>query len=302
MTTPQKSKILIIVGPTGSGKTSLSVTLAKAYNGEIISADSRQVYRGLDIATEKITKEQMDGIPHHLIDIIDPTDVYSVNNFVADARAAIHDIAGRGKLPIIAGGTFFYIDTLLGKNIAPAVPPNPELRAQLEQQTHAYLYEHLRTLDPRRAEEIDPANKRRLVRALEIAESLGYVPQAQTQVCPYEVLTIGLRIDKAVHRAKLGERAAQALERGLIEEIDTLLKQGVSKERLAEIGLEYRETLAYLDGTITKERLLERFTEVNWQYAKRQLTWLKRDSTITWFTPTDLTDIYKSVEDFLEKN
>jgi tRNA dimethylallyltransferase len=295
-----KPKIIVIVGPTGSGKTSLSLLLAQQFSGEVINADSRQVYKGLDIGTEKITQDEMDIVPHHLIDIVDVKDVYTAADFKKDAEKAIAEITARGNLPIIAGGTFFYIDTLLGKMGAAPVPPNPELRAVLETRSTEELFAELTKKDVRRAESIDPHNRRRLIRALEIIDTLASVPIATIPIdCPYDALIIGLDVDPVELRRKLRARAEQALSKGLIEETKNLLAQGVSKDRLLEIGHEYRLVLAYLDGEITNDELIQKCEEKNWQYAKRQKMWLKRDNTIEWFLPEDTTAILSRVTKFL---
>jgi tRNA dimethylallyltransferase len=295
-----KPKIIVIVGPTGSGKTSLSLLLAQQFSGEVINADSRQVYKGLDIGTEKITQDEMDIVPHHLIDIVDVKDVYTAADFKKDAEKAIAEITARGNLPIIAGGTFFYIDTLLGKMGAAPVPPNPELRAVLETRSTEELFAELTKKDVRRAESIDPHNRRRLIRALEIIDTLASVPIATIPIdCPYDALIIGLDVDPVELRRKLRARAEQALSKGLIEETKNLLAQGVSKDRLLEIGHEYRLVLAYLDREITEDELIQKCEEKNWQYAKRQKMWLKRDNTIEWFLPEDTTAILSRVTKFL---
>ena len=295
----EKQKIVIIVGQTGSGKTALSLDLAERCNGEVINADSRQVYKGLDIGTEKITEEEMRGVTHHLLSIADPSDVYTAATFKRDAEHAIDDIASRGRLPIIAGGTFFYIDTLLERTSSPLVPPDPAYRTELEAKDAPTLYAELTASDPDRAATIDEHNKRRLMRALEIVRALGRVPEPQLSECPYTVLTIGLSIPKEVLRERLRTRAAKALERGLVAETKTLLHEGVSKERLAEIGLEYKLVLEFLDSTLSDSDLLQRLQERNWQYAKRQMVWLKRDSTISWHAPEDRAAIYAEVDAFL---
>lgn len=186
-----KPKIIAIVGPTASGKTALSIFLAKAHDGEVISADSRQVYRGLDLGTGKVTAEEMNGIPHHLLDVADPKERFSVSDFQKLGRAAIEDILSRGKLPIICGGTGLYVDTLLNNTALPEVPPNEELRKELEQLPTEKLFTRLEGLDPERAADIDRHNPVRLVRAIEVAEALGKVPKAKTSD-EYEVLKIGL--------------------------------------------------------------------------------------------------------------
>lgn len=295
-----KPKIILIVGPTGSGKTSLSLLLAKKFYGEVINADSRQVYTGLDIGTEKITTEEMEGVPHHLLDIVPISKTYTASDFKKDAETAIAEITNRGKLPIIAGGTFFYIDTLLGKITTAPVPPNSELRALLEQKSVIELFDELSVKDPRRAETIDRHNKRRLVRALEIIASLEFVPLAEMQVeCVYDALVLGLEVDPKELRTKLRIRAEQALSKGLVEETKKLLAGGVSKERLLEIGHEYKLVLAYLEGSLTGAELIQKCEEKNWQYAKRQRMWLKRDKTLEWFSPEDTESILTRVAGFL---
>jgi tRNA dimethylallyltransferase len=295
----KKPKIVVIVGQTGSGKTSLSLTLAEKFNGEVINADSRQVYKGLDIGTEKITGSDMRGIPHHLLSIISPQEVYDAKKFATDADLAITDITNRKKLPIIAGGTFFYIDLLLKKVSAAPVPPNPELRNELEAHDESELFAMLQEKDPVRAQNIDRHNKRRLMRALEILHVLPSVPDTIKEECPYDVLILGLRIDKAVLREQLRNRAHNAVKRGLIEETKKLLAEGVSRDRLSEIGLEYRLVLQNLDGTTTEKELLQKLEEKNWQYAKRQMVWLKRDPDIEWFEPSHTEEIIRRVETFL---
>ncbi|MFM2381784.1 MAG: tRNA delta(2)-isopentenylpyrophosphate transferase, tRNA dimethylallyltransferase [Candidatus Parcubacteria bacterium] len=296
----KKPKIIVIVGPTGSGKTALSLLLAKQFDGEVINADSRQVYKGLDIGTEKITQDEMDGVPHHLLDVVSITKTYTAADFKRDAENAIKNILSRGKVPIIAGGTFFYIDTLLGKMSNAQVAPNPELRAVLEQKSTEELFLELKEKDPRRAEAIDKDNKRRLVRALEIIEAIDHVPVFEVQTeSSYEALILGLEVDPVLLRTKLRTRAEAALTKGLVEETKKLLGSGVSKERLLEIGHEYKLVLTYLDGTITDAELIQKCEEKNWQYAKRQRMWLKRDKTIEWFHPEDTSAIVSKVTEFL---
>jgi tRNA dimethylallyltransferase len=246
--------------------------IAKKFNGEVINADSRQVYKGLDIGTEKITKEEMYGIPHHLLDIKEPNEVYTAVQFAEDASLAITHIAHRGHLPIIAGGTFFYIDTLLRK---------------------------IGAKDPERALAVDKHNKRRLMRALEILHVLPKVPKQTIEENPYDTLIIGISVDKKILRARLRNRAEQALQRGLVDEVNGLLAKGVTKERLSEIGLEYRIVLEFLNGIASKEELIQKLEEKNWQYAKRQNVWLKRDDDIVWFQREETDSIFSKVSEFL---
>ena len=282
-----KPKVVIIVGPTASGKTGLAIKLAQEFPSEVISADSRQVYRRLDIGTEKVTEEEMVGVPHHLLDVVDVDTIYTAVDYAKDAATAISDISSRNSLPIVAGGTFFYIDTLLGRISTPEVPPNLTLRAQLELLSTEELAAQLEQLDPARAANIDTNNHRRLTRAIEIATALGSVPKSQPVDCPYDVLMIGIETDRDVLRTRIRNRAQEALTKGLVEETKNLLASGVSKERLSEIGLEYRLIMEYLDGDLNDEQLIQKLEEKNWQYAKRQLTWLKRDKSIQWFDRDD---------------
>lgn len=298
----QKPKIVVIVGPTASGKTSLSIEIAKKFDGEIISADSRQVYKGLDIGTAKVTEEEMQSVPHHLIDVVDVTTTYSAADFKQDAAAAIADVTARDKLPIIAGGTFFYIDTLLERIQLPNVPPDQELRSYFEDLDSGTLYSQLEKLDPKRALTVDANNKRRLVRALEIAYTAGKVPRPNNakKESPYNSLMIGIEVDREELRARFRERAAQWLDAGLREEVDGLLAEGVSRDRLREIGFEYTLTLSLVDGEIDEEEFIERYVQKNWQYAKRQMMWLRRDKTIHWFRRDETDKICREVRAFLK--
>lgn len=313
-----KPKVIVIVGPTASGKTGLSLLLAKQFQGEVINADSRQVYKGLDIGTEKITHEEMEGIPHHLLSIVDINTVYTAMDFKKDAAVAIDEITARRTIPIIAGGTFFYIDALLGKMGTAPVEPNWQLREELEKFSTEDLYKQLQEKDARRASTIEKDNKRRLIRALEIINTLSLVPeQITTKESPYDVLTIGITVNKEVLKERLHIRAQSALTRGLIEETQSLLASGVQKERLSEIGLQYKVVMEYLNSQtniqtqkvrgqtpyspMTKEELIQKLGEKNWQYAKRQLLWLKRNEDIVWFERDETEKMTKQVISFLRK-
>ena len=294
----QKPRVISVVGPTASGKTSLSIEIAKQFNGEVISADSRQVYKGLDIGTGKVTSEEMSGVPHHLLDIVEPDEIYTANTFVRDAKSAIDSIAGKNHVPIIAGGTFFYVDILRGKMQSAPVEPNQTFRDSLEHYSNEELLELLRSKDSRRAEDVDPDNRRRLVRALEIIESLGSVPETEEVESDYEWLMIGIDIEKEELREKFAKRLTSWLERGLLEEVHEA-RDTLSHERFLELGFEYTLAAEFLDEQISKEEFFEKFVQKNWQYAKRQMTWLKRDNEIEWFKAKNHEVIFRRVEEFL---
>jgi tRNA dimethylallyltransferase len=296
-----KPKAIAIVGPTASGKTALSIALAKHFNGEVISADSRQVYRGLDIGSAKVTTAEMEGIPHHLIDIEDPKDVYTGADFKRDGEQALADISVRGKLPIVAGGSFFYLELLKGTMQSAPVPPNPSLRAVLEQKTTIELFTELKTKDPRRAETIDPDNSRRLVRALEVIAALGVVPPVIITDLPYDWLTIGIDIPTEILNERIYVRILDRLKNGMIEEVAALHKKGLSWERLEAIGLEYRYIAYYLQNKLTVDEMTEQLTNKSLQFAKRQRVWLKRDPSINWLPfPADVTVATELVQKFLK--
>lgn len=300
MSTNKKPKVVAVVGPTASGKTRIAIDLALKFDGEVISADSRQVYRRLDIGTAKVTIEEMRGVPHHLIDIVDIDTVYTANDFLRDADAAITDIIRHGKTPIVAGGTLFYVE-LLRRTMQPApVPPNYTLRAKLDTLSTEVLLQKLTTLDPRRAATIDPHNRRRLIRAIEIVDTLGAVPPSLSQqICPYQILVLGVTGEKSELRERYALRASAWLEKGLLQEVENLLKQGISSERLNEMGFEYTLALSLLTGEIDEGAFYERFVQKNWQYAKRQMTWLQRDNAVVWVDPDDVETITTLTHEFL---
>lgn len=296
-----KNKLIVIVGPTASGKSALAVTLAKTINGEVISADSRQVYSGLDLGSGKITNLEMSGVPHHLLDVADLSTTYTATNFVNDAKVAINRIVARGKTPIITGGTFFYIDLLLGKIQNSPVPPNPSLRKELEKLSTAELYERLQQGDPERAQSVDPSNRHRLIRSLEIVKVLGKVPKLPAGKSTYEVYTIGIKVDKSTLVKNIKQRLEQRLTLGMVEEVEQLLKSGIPKERLTGFGLEYRYLTEFLNKEITEVQMKELIQTKSWQYAKRQYTWLNKQPDIKWYPyPIDQELVNREVQDFLK--
>lgn len=273
-------RILCIAGPTASGKSSRAVEEAIKRGGEVISVDSRQVYRGLDIGTEKITREEMRGVPHHLIDIRSPEETYSAGDFVADATRLIEEISARGKLPILVGGTHFYFDILLS-GLPAGVGANQELREKLEELSTEELFARVRSRDGRRASELDPKNRRRLIRAFEIIESLGTVPQRGLNTPPFgtrfNFVPEWIVIDppREELRARIDARLKSALERGLIDEVRRV-REKVGDTRLNELGLEYKIIGEFLRGERTEASLLPVLSAKLWQYARRQKAWLRK--------------------------
>lgn len=297
-----KQKVLVIVGPTASGKSDLAVRLAKRFNGEIISADSRQVYKGLNTGTGKITKKEMGGIPHHLLDVANPKKRFSVSDFVKKAKQAVTTIYHSGHLPIVVGGTGLYIDVLTGTINFPDVPPNQKLRKKLGKKSAEKLFKILEEKDPERAATIHQHNKVRLIRALEIIESLGSVPQLGSRTSKYDPIFIGLKPNDLKER--IYQRLIKRLP-GIIRECKKLHTQGLAYKRMYELGLEYRYTSMYLQGKTSREGMVKKlFIEIR-RYAKRQMTWFRRNKKIRWFTPSEVEGFkpkeYRKIERYLRK-
>lgn len=275
---PQKT--LVIVGPTASGKSDLAILLARRSDGEIVSADSRQVYRGMDIGSGKVTKREQKLAKHWLIDIVSPTRTYNVTHFVRDAKRAIKDIRKRGKSPIICGGTGFWVQALLEDSRFPPVKPDPRLRERLGKKSAPELLAMLAKKDPARAKTIDPHNTVRLIRALEICAALGKVPSPRQnekwEARNQEYLIIALCPGKERLRKNIGERLEKRLRAGMIAEVRRLRAAGVSWKRLEGFGLEYENGALFLQKKITGEAMKENLRHEIWHYAKRQITWLKR--------------------------
>lgn len=270
----QTLHILCIAGPTASGKSSRAVEEALARAGEVISVDSRQVYRGLDIGTEKISADEMRGVPHHLIDIRDVTNAYSAGDFVKDASRCIEDIASRGKLPILAGGTHFYFDALL-YGLPDVEAPDAAFRTSLESYTDEELLAQVAARDPRRAAELDPQNRRRIVRALEIIARRGVVPEREKRSPHFTTEWIVIDPPREELRPRIDARLSSAFERGLMEEVARVAAQ-IDVEQLNELGLEYRIVGEYLRGERTEDSLVPALRAKLWHYARRQKAWLRK--------------------------
>ena len=297
-------KVLIIVGPTASGKSALGVDLAKKYDGEVISADSRQVYKGLDLGTGKITKREMRGVSHHLLDVASPKKKFSVADFTKKAQSAIADISINKKLPIIVGGTGYYIDALIGRIAVPDVPPNAKLRAELEKKSTEQLYAMLGNYDPARARMMatpsERNNKRRLIRALEIADAIGKNPKPSEQQI-YDTLWIGINPPLRELEQKIQKRLIARVKQGMIAEATQLKKECLSYKRMEELGLEYRSLARFLQKKITKQEMIEELTRDIRRYAKKQVTYWRRNTDIVWSISSKDRGVSSSVRDWLKK-
>ena len=272
-----KRKIIVILGPTASGKSALAVKIAKKFNGEIISADSRQVYKRLDIGTGKITKKEMGGIPHHCISIVSPKKIFTVVDFKKCADKAIEEIFAKNKTPIIVGGTGLYIQAVVDNIVLPEVKPNWKLRKELEKKTTEEMFAMLKKLDPKRAKNIDAKNPRRLIRAIEIAKTLGKIPNLAVKPPSWEFLQIGVRLPNEILKKNIEKRIKKMLKDGLVAETKKLRNPpnggGLSWKRIYELGFEYKYPALFLQKKISKDEMLSKMLIENWQYAKRQMTW-----------------------------
>lgn len=285
-------KILVVTGPTATGKTALSVELAKKLGGEIVSADSMQIYRGMDIGTAKVTKAEMQNIPHHMIDIADPSEDYSVSRYVEEADAAVRGILSRGRLPIVAGGTNLYIDSLIAGLDFAEKAEDAALRESLNKQYDDIggeaMLEHLRGFDPERAAKLHPADKRRIVRAVEIYILTGETitrHDEETKKRPkrYDAVKIALTFaDRAVLYDRINARVDKMVSDGLFDEVKGLLDSGLSPESTSMQAIGYKEPAAYFRGEMSKDETIELIKLSSRRYAKRQLTWLRRDDSIHW--------------------
>ncbi|QUP85914.1 tRNA (adenosine(37)-N6)-dimethylallyltransferase MiaA [Exiguobacterium sp. PFWT01] len=306
----KKTPVVVIVGPTAVGKTKTGIELAKAFDGEIVSGDSVQVYRGMDIGSAKVTKEEAEGIPHHLIDICDPDDAMSVAMFQQLARAAIDDIYARGKLPIIVGGTGLYIRSILYDYEFVERPVDEALREELERlaevEGREALHQRLVQLDPERAATIHPNNVRRVVRALEVAM------QGDTQTTDsapsehYDYRLFVLHADREILYDRINQRVDAMMEAGLVEEVERLLAQGY-RDTQAMRAIGYKEIIPFIDGNISKEKATDLLKQHTRQFAKRQLTWFRHQFDGIWVDmgrksfELSYKNIYDDVEGFFRK-
>lgn len=278
-----KPKVIAIVGPTASGKTSYAIELAKKTDSEIISADSRLVYKGFDIGTAKPTKAEQDGIPHHMIDIVEPEFEYSAGLYKTEAAKIIKEILSRGKTPIIAGGTGLYIDILLKNYTLPQIEANHELRSELKKLSKEDLYEQLLKLDPQAGDIININDGKKIIRAIEIIKTSGKSLKEARGIADeeYDIEWIGRNFDRETLYARINKRVDIMVESGLIDETQKLLsKHGRTPNLVNTIG--YREIIGYLDNKYSLEEALELLKKNTRNYAKRQLTWFRKNENITW--------------------
>jgi len=296
---PKKEKVVVIVGPTASSKSDIAVSLAQKYKGEIVSADSRQMYKRLNIATGKITREEMKGIPHYLLDIAEPEEPISVADYKIKADNAIDKILKSGKIPFLVGGTGFYVQAVVDRLVLPEVPPNQDLRKVLSKKSPSELFKILYALDPRRAKSIDAHNLVRLIRAIEIAKSLGSVPDLRRDSSNKEFLLLGLEPEPEEVKDRIHNRTLVRLKRGMIAEAERLYRDGLSYKRMDELGLEYKILAKFLKKEIGRDELIKQIDSEDWQYAKRQMTWFKKDNRIKWFHPMNVEEIGSELEKFL---
>lgn len=304
------NKVVIIAGPTASGKTSLAIDICKKFDGEVISADSMQIYKGMDIATAKPTSDERDGIPHHLIDIIHPSETFSVSQFKSLADKTIEDILSKGKLPVIAGGTGLYIDSILNNTYFGEFSGDEEyrafLRSRAEREGGTVLLEELRSVDPECAERLHVNDTKRVIRALEFYHCTGKTltkneKESRTQKSKYEFLLMGLFFeDRQKLYDRINLRVDAMLDAGLVKEAEIALKNSDSPTAYQAIG--YKELKPYFDGTSTLEQAVESLKKSTRNYAKRQLTWFRRYENMTrlYVDKNEVQNAYEIVRSFLK--
>ncbi|KPJ56586.1 hypothetical protein AMJ49_04545 [Parcubacteria bacterium DG_74_2] len=278
-----RNKLIVILGPTASGKTELAIKLAKKFSGEIVSADSRQIYKKMDIGTGKATKKQMQNIPHYLIDIINPDKEFNVTIYKKMAVKVIKDIQKRGKIPFLVGGTGLYIKAVVDNIEFPEIKPLKKLRKELESKTAKQLFETYKKIDPQGAKFIDKKNKRRLIRAIEVCKTTKkpFWEQRKKGKPLFDVLQIGIKMPKEKLKNKIEKRAAQMLKLGLEKEVNNLVKN-YSWEISSIQTIGYQEFQPYFNKEITKKELQQNIILHTCQFAKRQMTWFKKDKRVKW--------------------
>lgn len=306
-----KKKVIVVCGQTATGKSDLAVKIAlnlkrQNINVEIISADSRQVYIGADMTSAKITQNEMCGIPHQMISITSFKKDYTVADYKKAATKIINKLHKQNIVPIICGGTGLYIDNVIYDNTIPIVLPNTELRVKLEKLNTQDLFNILKKKDPNRAKNIDSKNKRRIIRALEIIEVLGYVPQNETPILNYETLFIGLKLENEELKNRIAKRTNKRIRAGMVDEIIFLHnKEKLNYERISSFGMEFKWLSLFAENLINKSECVNGINKDSLAYAKRQLTWFKRNKDIHWLNPLNKAWLNKQaiklVKDFINQ-
>ena len=302
-----KDKLIIIMGPTAVGKTNLSIELAKSINGEIISADSMQVYKYMNIGTAKIKESEMSGIPHHLIDEVYPDDSFTVSDYQKKAKKLIKEINQKGKVPIVVGGTGLYINSLVYDLNFGLVPPNPKFRDEMETLAlvngNDYIYNKLLKLDPDAKNSISVNDRKRIIRALEICTSTKktlshYNEDFRNEVRDYDLFMFCLSMNREKLYSRINYRVDLMMEEGLIQEVESILKEGYKKDLVSLQGIGYKELIMYLNGEISLDESIDLIKQKSRNYAKRQLTWFRRDNRIEWID-VDSYDSIHEIKDYI---
>ena len=277
--------VVVVLGPTATGKTELAIRIAQTFSGEVVSADSRYFYRGMDIGTAKPTPEERDGVPHHLIDILQPDEPYSLGQFLDDVYGALEEVGSRNRMPVVAGGTPQYLRAMLEGWTVPEVAPDGELRARLDEEPTEALYDRLSTLDPGAADRIGPANKRRLIRALEIFEKTGrtMTEQSGKSPPPYRFHVIGLTQPRRMLYARIDARVQRMYAAGWLDEVRALHDHGITAGHPSMSAHGYREALEVVSGQTSVADAIARTCFIIHRYVRHQQTWFRRFDGVHWF-------------------
>ncbi len=295
-------KLVVLLGPTASGKSGLGITLAQHFHGEIVSADSRQVYRRLDIGTAKVTPAEQALVRHHMLDVADLREIYTVSQYQHNAIRAINDILSRNHQPFLVGGSPHYIQAIVDNLDIPQIEPQPVLRAQLEKRPLTELMKQLEALDPHAAATIDRNNPRRVIRALEVCLVSGQPFSAQRTMSDplYQSLLLGITWPREILYRRIDERVDERMRQGMIQEVQSLLDEGISHKRLEALGLEYRYVSRWLSGAFESEdEMVQKLKYAIHDFTRRQLTWFRKDRRIIWVRGGDWEQAEELVRDFL---
>jgi len=297
-------KVIVVIGPTSVGKTKMGVALAKILNGEVISGDSMQIYRQMNIGTAKATQEEMEGIKHHCLDILDPKDHYSVHDFQKTVRQKIAEITDRGHMPIIVGGTGLYIKAALYDYEFEETEDNHDLiKEKYKTYDNISLYQYLLSIDEESARILHPNNRRRILRAIEIYENTGHkkseIINQQEHICLYDAYFVGLTLPRDILYERINKRVDMMKEAGLKEEMDRLYQQGLNRNFQSMKAIGYKEWFDYYDNLIDEDTVYENIKKHSRQYAKRQYTWFKNQFDVHWYE-VDLLDFAKTIDQVLK--